>query len=97
MSIVAYAANTATGEYKITHLNAGGDDISHKIKGVTFSALEGGSAGQVDAGLFGSFGTSAQIEIDFAKANFDWNRLAFPSAKEAHMFVVFTFPANPTV
>ena len=36
-------------------------------------------------------------EIDFAKANFDWNRAGFPAAKEAHVYVVFTFPATPSV
>ena len=92
-SILAYAANAATNEYFITHINAGGDNLSHKIKGFTFNSYSSSlpSGNQVDANLFTQFGSSMQLEIDFAKANFDWNRVGFPAAKEAHVYVIFRF------
>jgi hypothetical protein len=93
--MVAYGANAQTNEYTITHLNAGGDNLTHKIKGFTFSPHSSSVANQVDADIFNLFGADAQIEIDFAKANFDWNRAGFPDAIEAHVYVMFTFPAAP--
>ena len=83
----------STNEYILTHLNAGGDNLQYKIKGFTFSAYTSasGASGQFDAGIFSNFGSSASIDIDLAKANFDWNRVGFPSAKEAHVYIVFNF------
>ena len=92
-SILVYAANTATDQYTITHLNSGGDNADYFIKGLTFSAFDGGSGNenQYDGDLFTLFGANGIIEIDMVKANFDWNRQGFPSAKETHLYVVFLF------
>ena len=90
---MAYAANTSTNEYILTHLNAGGDNSTYKIKGFTMSAYTSasGAANQFDASIFSSFGSTSSIDIDLQKGNFDWNRVGFPSAKEAHVYLVFTF------
>ena len=92
-SIVVYAANTQTNEYIITHLKSGGDNLSHKLKGFTFSAYTSstGNSNQYDADLFTQFGANITTDIDLAKANFDWNRIGFPQAKEAHVYIVFNF------
>ena len=92
-SILVYAANIATNEYVITHLNAGGDNTNFKIKGITFQPADTGTGNdnQYDANIFSSFDAVATIDIDLQKANFDWNRAGFPAAKEAHLFVVFSF------
>jgi hypothetical protein len=91
-SVFAYAANTSTNEYILTHLNAGGDNAVYKIKGFTMTAYTSASglANQFDAAIFSDFG-AASIDIDLQKGNFDWNRVGFPSAKEAHVYLVFTF------
>ena len=91
-SIFAYAGNTSTNEYILTHLNAGGDNAVYKIKGFTFTPYTSASglANQFDAGIFSNFG-GASIDIDLQKGNFDWQRVGFPSAKEAHVYLVFTF------
>ena len=49
-----------------------------------------GGVNQYDSDLFNAFAT-ASVKIDFAKSNFDWNRVGFPSAKEAHVYVIFRF------
>ena len=92
VSILAYAANTATNEYIITHLNAGGDNLVYKLGGFTFTSYSSalGEPNQYDANIFNTFGT-ATMTLDLAKANFDWNRLSFPVAKEAHIYIVFKF------
>ena len=92
-SILVYAANTATDQYTITHLNSGGDDADFFIKGLTFSPYTSaaGNSNQYDGDLFTLFGSNAFIEIDLVKANFDWNRQGFPTAKETHLYVVFLF------
>ena len=91
-SIIVYAVNAATSQYVVTHLNGGGDNIAHKIAGFTFSDYnsEIGGVNQIDANIFNTFATSVVI-IDFAKSNFDWNRVGFPVAKEAHAYAVFKF------
>lgn len=91
-SILCYAANTANDFYVITHVNAGGDNLSHRLTGIGFSPFESSSdaSNQVDAGVFSEFGNAA-IEIDLNKANFDWNRIGFPVAEEAHVYLIFTF------
>ena len=92
-SVFAYAANTSTNEYILTHLNAGGDDKVYKIKGFSFGAYTSasGEANQVDAGIFSNFGSNASIDIDLQKANFDWQRAGFPNTYEAHVYIVFNF------
>ena len=92
-SVFAYAANTSTNEYILTHLNAGGDDKTYKIKGFTFNSYTSASgiSNQVDAGIFSNFGSNASIDIDLQKANFDWQRVGFPTTKEAHVYIVFNF------
>ena len=92
-SVFVYAGNTSTNEYILTHLNAGGDDKIYKIKGFTFTAYTSASglSNQFDANIFANFGANASIDIDLAKANFDWNRVGLPSAKETHVYIVFNF------
>jgi len=91
-SILCYAANTVNDYYVITHVNAGGDNLSHRLTGIGFTPFDSssGASNQVDAGVFSEFGNAA-IEIDLTKANFDWNRLGFPIAEEAHVYLIFTF------
>ena len=92
-SILVYAANTATNEYIITHLNAGGDNTNYKIVAFTFTPFgsPSGQPNQYDSSIFTNFGGTSKISIDLAKANFDWNRIGFPTAKEAHVYIVFNF------
>ena len=77
----------------ITHLNAGGDNVNYRIKGITFTPTDTGTGNpnQYDANIFANFAGGATVDIDLQKANFDWNRQGFPAAKEAHLFVVFSF------
>ena len=66
------------------------DNLSHRLTGIDFS-LKVLLMLQTKLMLgFSEFGNAA-IEIDLNKANFDWNRIGFPVAEEAHVYLIFTF------
>jgi len=92
-SILAYAANTSTNEYIVTHLDGGGTNTNYKLTGFNFSSFTSpsGLPNQFDANLFTDFGSIFTIGIDMAKGNFDWDRVGFPTAKETHVYIVFSF------
>jgi hypothetical protein len=85
-SIVAFAANMVTDEYKITHLNGGGDDKSYLISNVTMTNTSGNF---YEGNIFTGFNGNT-IKIDLTKANVDYVRKPFP-AREAHVYLLFSF------
>ena len=95
VSVLAYAADARTGanaKYVITHLNAGGDNLSYWIKGIsswsTFSSTL--TTNQVDANLFSAF-SGLNIQLDVQSANFDWARNSLSPVQNTHMYILFRF------
>ena len=96
VGVLVYAADTRTGanaKYVITHLNAGGDNLNYHVRGISsWSSYSSplSVANQVDANLFGGFG-SLNIQLDLAKTNFDWERNSLSPIQNTHVYILFRF------
>jgi len=90
-AILIYAADMNNNKYKMTHVNAGGDNTSYEVSGVNFVAVEGQTQ-QFESDLFTGF-SGHTLQLDLAKANIDYVRDGNPAGgfKDAHAYIVFLF------
>ena len=87
-SIVIYAADMINSRYRVTHVNAGGDNLSHRLTGATFSNIGGYN---YSSDLFSQFGNST-VSLDLSKSNLDYVRDGIPPEfREAHAYILFQF------
>ena len=87
-AVIIYAADMNNSKYKITHINAGGDNLGYELSGVTFTNTTGNF---YDSDLFTAFG-NATVKLDLTKSNIDYVRDSIPPQfREAHAYILFQF------